>query len=236
MTDINFLLAFGAGFLSFISPCVLPLYPAFLSYITGVSVTELKEENGILQRRALLHTTFFLIGFSIIFVVLGMSTSLIGGLFIQYKEFLRQIGALLIIVFGLVVVGILKPKFLMSDKKIIFRSRPSGYFGSILIGMGFAAGWTPCTGPILAAVIALGVTNPEKGMLYMLVYSLGFAVPFFLLSFFIGKFDWIKRNNQKIVLLGGYLMIVMGVFLYFNWMTRITSFLVDRVFGGFQGF
>jgi cytochrome c-type biogenesis protein len=236
MIDINFLLAFGAGFLSFISPCVLPLYPAFLSYITGVSVAELKEENGILQRRSLLHTTFFLIGFSIIFVVLGMSTSLIGGLFIQYKEFLRQIGALLIIIFGLVVVGILKPKFLMSDKKIAFRSRPSGYLGSILIGMGFAAGWTPCTGPILAAVIALGVTNPEKGMLYMLVYSLGFAVPFFFLSFFIGKLDWIKRNNRKIVLFGGYLMIVMGLFLYFNWMTRITSFLVDRVFGGFQGF
>jgi cytochrome c-type biogenesis protein len=236
MIDINFLLAFGAGFLSFISPCVLPLYPAFLSYITGVSVAELKEENGILQRRSLLHTTFFLIGFSIIFVVLGMSTSLIGGLFIQYKEFLRQIGALLIIIFGLVVVGILKPKFLMSDKKITFRSRPSGYLGSILIGMGFAAGWTPCTGPILAAVIALGVTNPEKGMLYMLVYSLGFAVPFFFLSFFLGKLDWIKRNNRKIVLFGGYLMIVMGLFLYFNWMTRITSFLVDRVFGGFQGF
>ncbi|MCA0990311.1 cytochrome c biogenesis CcdA family protein [Pseudalkalibacillus hwajinpoensis] len=236
MADLNLFLAFGAGFLSFISPCVLPLYPAFISYITGVSVDDLKEERGMMQKRAIFHTIFFLIGFSIIFLVLGMSTSLVGNLFIQYKELLRQVGAILIVVFGLVVVGFWTPNFLMKDRRLKIRNRPSGFIGSALIGMGFAAGWTPCTGPILAAVIALGVSNPGAGLLYMVAYTLGFSVPFFILSFFIGKMQWIKRNSRLIMKTGGYLMIVMGVLLYFNFMTMFTSFLVNNLFGGFQGF
>jgi cytochrome c-type biogenesis protein len=236
MADLNLFLAFGAGFLSFISPCVLPLYPAFISYITGVSVDDLKEERGMMQKRAIFHTIFFLIGFSIIFLVLGMSTSLVGNLFIQYKELLRQVGAILIVVFGLVVVGFWTPNFLMKDRRLKIRNRPSGFIGSVLIGMGFAAGWTPCTGPILAAVIALGVSNPGAGLMYMVAYTLGFSVPFFILSFFIGKMQWIKRNSRLIMKTGGYLMIVMGVLLYFNFMTMFTSFLVNNLFGGFQGF
>jgi cytochrome c-type biogenesis protein len=236
MGDLNLFLAFGAGVLSFISPCCLPLYPAFLSYITGVSVDELKENNGILKRRAMLHTMFFLLGFSIIFIVLGFSTSLIGSFFIRYSELIRQIGAILIVVFGLIVIGAFQPHFLMKDHKITFKNRPSGYFGSSLIGMGFAAGWTPCTGPILAAVIALGVSNPSAGLFYMIAYTLGFSVPFFLMAFFIGKMKWIKKYNRKIIKIGGYLMIFMGVFLYFGWMTRLTSFLSSRFFDGFTGF
>ncbi|MFK3959200.1 cytochrome c biogenesis protein CcdA [Guptibacillus hwajinpoensis] len=236
MADLNLFLAFGAGFLSFISPCVLPLYPAFISYITGVSVDDLKEERGMMQRRAILHTIFFLIGFSIIFLVLGMSTSLVGNLFIQYKELLRQVGAILIVVFGLVVVGFWTPNFLMKDRRLKIRNRPSGFVGSVLIGMGFAAGWTPCTGPILAAVIALGVSNPGAGFMYMVAYTLGFSVPFFILSFFIGRMHWIKKNSRFIMKAGGYLMIVMGILLYFNFMTMFTSFLVNNLFGGFQGF
>lgn len=235
MTDVNIFLAFGAGFLSFISPCCLPLYPAFLSYITGVSVSELKEENAMVQKRAIAHTIFFLIGFSIIFLVLGMSTSLVGKLFVQYDDLIRQIGAILIVFLGFVVIGILKPSFLMKDHKFTFKNRPSGYFGSILIGMGFAAGWTPCTGPILAAVLALSVSNPGSGLLYMGAYTLGFAVPFFILSFFIGKMSWIKKHNVKIIRFGGYVMIVMGVFLFFDWMTKIISYLTN-IFGGFTGF
>ncbi|MFC7394503.1 cytochrome c biogenesis CcdA family protein [Scopulibacillus cellulosilyticus] len=236
MANVNIFLAFGAGILSFISPCSLPLYPAYLSYITGVSVDKLKENNGMLERRAWLHTLFFLIGFSIIFIALGLSSSFIGNLFFQYGHAIRQIGAILIIFFGVVVVGWLKPSFLMKDKKITFRERPAGYLGSIVIGMGFAAGWTPCTGPILAAVIALGVTHPGEGLFYMIAYVLGFAVPFIIFSFFIGRMNWIKKYSGKVTKIGGYIMIIMGVFLYFNWMTKITSFLVGRVFGGFTGF
>lgn len=235
MADVNIFLAFGAGLLSFISPCCLPLYPAFLSYITGLSVDDLKEENGMLQRRAMLHTLFFLVGFSIIFIMLGMSTSFIGRFFVQYNDLIRQVGAILIVFFGFVVVGVLSPKFMMKDHKITFKNRPSGFLGSIVIGMGFAAGWTPCTGPILAAVIALSVSNPGSGMIYMGAYTLGFAIPFFVLSFFIGKMQWIKKYNTKIIKIGGYLMILMGIFLFFDWMTKITSYFIN-LYGGFTGF
>ncbi|MBH0173187.1 sulfite exporter TauE/SafE family protein [Fictibacillus sp. 23RED33] len=236
MTDLNILLAFGAGLLSFISPCCLPLYPAFLSYITGISVQELKEENAMLRKTALLHTTFFLIGFSIIFIFLGLSTTIIGDLFVQYQTLLRQIGAIVIIFFGLVVMGFITPTFLMKDKKVRFQSRPTGYLGSVLIGIGFAAGWTPCMGPILAGVIALGVSNPAASMTYMVAYVLGFAVPFFVLSFFLDKLKVIKKLNRQFMLVGGTLMVVMGILLYFDWLTQLTSFLTNRVFGGFKGF
>lgn len=236
MTDLNILLAFGAGLLSFISPCCLPLYPAFLSYITGISVQELKEENAMLRKTALLHTTFFLIGFSIIFLFLGLSTTMIGDLFVQYQTLLRQIGAIVIIFFGLVVMGFISPTFLMKDKKVRFQSRPTGYLGSVLIGIGFAAGWTPCMGPILAGVIALGVSNPAASMTYMVAYVLGFAVPFFVLSFFLDKLKVIKKFNRQFMVVGGTLMVIMGILLYFDWLTQLTSFLTNRVFGGFKGF
>lgn len=235
-SNVNLLLAFGAGFLSFISPCTLPIYPGFLSYITGLSVEELKDQNGMLQRRAIIHTLLFLLGFSIIFISLGLSTTLISVLFVKYGALLRQLGAILIVFFGLMVLGVFKPGFLMKEKRISFRSRPTGYIGSVIIGMGFAAGWMPCTGPILAAVIALGVTSPGHAIFYMSAYIIGFAIPFFILAFFIGKLGWIRRHNVVITKVGGVIMIIMGVFLYFDWMTLITSFLVTKVFGGFTGF
>lgn len=235
LEQLNLLLAFGAGLLSFVSPCSLPLYPAFLSYVTGISFNELKEEKGILRRKSLIHTLLFLLGFSIIFMALGFSTSFIGQIFIQYKEFLRQIGAIIMVFFGLVILGFFKIDILQSEKKIHFKKRPKGYFGSVLIGMGFAAGWTPCTGPILAGVIALGVSDPGKGMLYMLFYVLGFSIPFLIMSLFIGKMKFLQRKNGRFMKIGGAIMIVMGILLYFDMMTKIIAFLTP-IFGGFTGF
>ncbi|MEC1303642.1 cytochrome c biogenesis CcdA family protein [Lysinibacillus capsici] len=235
LEQLNLLLAFGAGLLSFLSPCSLPLYPAFLSYVTGISFNELKEEKGILRRKSLIHTLLFLLGFSIIFMALGFSTSFIGQIFIQYKEFLRQIGAIIMVFFGLVILGFFKIDILQSEKKIHFKKRPKGYFGSVLIGMGFAAGWTPCTGPILAGVIALGVSDPGKSMLYMLFYVLGFSIPFLIMSLFIGKMKFLQRKNGLFMKIGGAIMIVMGVLLYFDMMTKIIAFLTP-IFGGFTGF
>ncbi|WP_312473080.1 cytochrome c biogenesis protein CcdA [Neobacillus sp.] len=235
MSDVNIFMAFGAGFLSFISPCCLPLYPAFLSYITGMSVGELKSENAMLKKRSLLHTLFFLIGFSLIFVALGFGTSFLGNFFSEYKDLIRQLGAIFIIFFGLMIVGIFKPEFLMKDRRFEFKNRPSGYIGSILIGMAFAAGWTPCTGPILGFVITLAGQNPSSGMLYMIAYSLGFAIPFFILSFFVGQMKWIKTHSLKIMKIGGYIMLVMGVILFFDWMTKIIGFF-SIIFGDFIGF
>lgn len=235
-THVTLILAFGAGLLSFISPCTLPVYPGFLSYVTGVSVQDLKDKKGMLQKRAISHALLFLLGFSIIFITLGASTTYLSTLFVQYGELLRQLGGILIFLFGLMVIGLLKPEFLMREKKVTFRSRPTGYVGSVLIGMGFAAGWTPCTGPILGAVMAMGVARPGQGLFYMTAYILGFALPFILLAFFIGRLNWIRKNSLVMTKIGGAIMIVMGVLLYFDWMTHLSSFFVNHVFGGFTGF
>ncbi len=236
MSDVNIFLALGAGFLSFISPCCLPLYPAFLSYITGMSVGEIKSENAMLQKRSMLHTLFFLIGFSIIFVAIGFGTTFfVGRFFVEYKDLIRQLGGIFIVFFGLIIVGILNPQFMMKDRRFEFKNRPSGYIGSVLIGMAFAAGWTPCTGPILSAVILLAASNPGSGVVYMLAYSLGFAIPFFILSFFVGRMKSIRKHSAKIMKIGGYLMIIMGIVLFFDWMTKIIT-VFSGLFGGFTGF
>lgn len=235
MTDVNIFLAFGAGVLSFISPCCLPLYPAFLSYITGMSIGEIKEENVLLQRRSFIHTIFFLVGFSIVFVVLGLSTTYFYSLFVQNMDLIRRIGAISIAFFGLVTIGLLKPEILMQERRFEFKNRPSGYIGSLFIGLAFAAGWTPCMGPILGAVIALAATNPSAGFAYMLAYILGFAVPFLVMSFFIGKMEWIKKHNVMMMKIGGTLMVVVGFMLFFDWMNVFISWLTI-FFGGFQGF
>jgi len=235
LLELSIFLAFGAGLLSFISPCSLPLYPAFLSYVTGISLNELKEDRGVFNRKAFVHTLLFLLGFSIIFMALGFSTSFIGTLFIQYQGLLRQIGAIIMVFFGLVILGVFKFDFLLSEKKVQFKKRPEGVIGSVVIGMGFAAGWTPCTGPILAGVIALGMSDPGKGMLYMLFYVLGFAVPFLIMSLFIGKMKFLQKRSNLFMKFGGGLMIIMGILLYFDMMTKIIAIL-SPFFGGFTGF
>ncbi|QGH34644.1 cytochrome c biogenesis protein CcdA [Gracilibacillus salitolerans] len=234
MSEVNIFIAFGAGFLSFISPCVLPLYPAFLSYITGMSVNDIKEEKAMFNYKSILHTLFFLLGFSSIFIILGFTTSYIGEFLTRWDDLIRQIGAIMIIFFGLIIVGALNFNFLMKERKLHFKNRPAGFVGSFIIGMAFSLGWTPCTGPILMAVISLAATNTELGIILMATYSLGFSLPFFILAFFIGKMKWIKRNSQKLVKIGGYVMIFMGFFLFFDLMTKLTSFLAG--FFNFQGF
>lgn len=234
MDEVNLFLAFGAGFLSFISPCVLPLFPAFLSYITGMSVGELQEDNKKLTKKAMLHTIMFLIGFSSVFIMIGFTTTLISDLFTMYQEIIRQIGAILIIFFGLVIVGVFNFEFLMKDKRVTFKNRPAGFIGSFFIGMAFSMGWTPCTGPILMIVLSLAAQQPEQGMILMISYVLGFAIPFLVLSFFVGKLKWIKRHSMLLMKTGGYIMIIFGIALFFNWMTKLTSLLAEWT--GFYGF
>jgi cytochrome c-type biogenesis protein len=206
--DLTIMLVFGAGFLSFISPCCLPLYPTYLSYITGVSVHDLKEERGMLQRQALLHTMFFILGFSIIFYALGLSASLVGELFSNNRELIRKLGGIMVAVMGLIMLGIFTPNILMKELKVQWKTKPMGYAGSILVGITYAAGWTPCIGPILSAVLALGVSNPEQAVLYTSVYTIGFALPFFIMAFFVGKVRWITRHSALMMKIGGGLMVL----------------------------
>ncbi|VWX37793.1 MULTISPECIES: cytochrome c biogenesis CcdA family protein [Exiguobacterium] len=231
--ELSLWLAFGAGLLSFVSPCTLPLYPVFLSYITGVSVTDL-QEKGVRERRSLFHTLAFLVGFALVFVVLGLSTSLFADVFITYRDTLRMVGALVIFVFGIVLVGLWQPTFLMREKKLNLGERKGGYIGTVLVGIGFAAGWTPCTGPILAGVIGLAATNPSQGMLYMLFYVLGFSIPFLLMAFFVGRSKLLVQYSLKMTKFGGALMMVFGVMLYFNGLSKFAAWMSDIV--GFTGF
>lgn len=239
LADISIFLTFGAGVLSFVSPCVFPLYPAFLSYITGLSVSDIQSGKLRGQRKAIFHTIFFLLGFSIIYLVLGLGTAgsvtLIETWYFQYGDLVRQIGAILIVFFGLVTVGIFQPKFLMKDHKLNIQNKPSGYLGTLLIGLAFAIGWTPCMGPILAATLALVGANPSQGLWYMSSYILGFSVPFLLMAFFITKFTWIKKYSGTFMKIGGSIMIVMGVVLFFDKFTIFNS-LFGPIFGDFQGF
>ncbi|KIL50577.1 hypothetical protein KP77_19520 [Jeotgalibacillus alimentarius] len=235
MADLNILWAFGAGFLSFISPCVLPLYPAFLSYITGMSVENLSKGNGMKQKASLLHTLFFLLGFLLVFIGLAFTSTWVADVFIQYENTIRQVGAILIVIFGLIIVGLFSPEFLMKERRVNFKNRPAGYAGSLLIGLAFAAGWTPCSGPILGAIFTLSATNPGSGFAYMFAYFLGFAVPFFVLSFFLGKLTWIKKKSMIIMKVGGSIMIGMGIVLFFDGLNWIINILLP-IFGNFKGF
>ena len=239
MADISILLAFSAGALTFISPCVFPLYPAFLSYITGMSVAEIQLGELKGQHKAILHTIFFLFGFSIIYLVFGFGTAgsatLLETWYFQYGDLIRQIGATLMVVFGLITIGLLQPKFLMKEHKLHIQNKPAGYLGSVVIGFAFAVGWTPCMGPILAATLALVGANPSQGLWYMAAYVLGFSIPFLLMAFFITKFTWIKKYSGFVMKIGGGIMIGMGIILFFDKLTLINS-LVQPMFGDFQGF
>lgn len=237
LTDImslNMLIAFGAGVLSFISPCVLPLFPAFLSYITGMSVSDISSQDKKFNMSSLIHTIIFLLGFSLVFIMLGFGASAFSEFLKIYQELIRQIGAIVIVFFGLVITGVINFEFLMKDRSIQFKNRPAGYIGTFLIGLAFSMGWTPCMGPILMIVLSMAATSPDVGVVLMISYVLGFAIPFLVLSFFVGKMDWIRRNSRKMVKIGGYIMIFFGVALFFNWMTKLTSLLAEWT--GFYGF
>lgn len=225
--ELNIWIAFWAGLASFISPCCLPLYPSYISYITGISVNQLKSKDAAkeVRMRMILHTLFFILGFSVVFFSLGLGAGLLGETFKDYQNFIRQMSAILIIVMGLFLAGIFQPKWLMKERKLQIKSRPAGYLGTLVIGIGFAAGWSPCIGPILAAIIGLAVSDPSTWLGMITAYTIGFAVPFFVLAFFLGSTKWILKYSARLMKIGGYLMILMGVLLYTNELTKITIWL-----------
>ena len=230
--QVSWWLAFGAGVLSFISPCCLPLYPSYLSYITGISVNQLKEKRRM--KEVMLHTVFFLIGFSMIFYAIGFSASWFGTYFKEYQDLIRMLGAVLIVAMGLFMLGVFQPAFLMREYKWQASKKNVSYLGSMIVGIGFSAGWTPCIGPIFAAIITLTAMNPEMRFIYVTAYILGFAIPFLLMAFFMGKTRFILRYSEKLMKIGGALMILLGVLLYTDQMTVFTAWLAKVT--GFQGF
>jgi len=174
-TNISFMIAFSAGFLSFISPCVLPLVPSYVSYITGLSLDDLSTSKDVKRMReiAIKNSLLFILGFSSIFMLLGASTTYLGQFFLSKQEIIRQIGGVLIILFGLYIMGLFKFAILARDTRFHFKSRPAGYAGSYLIGIAFGAGWTPCVGPILGSILVYASTSGSvlTGIELLGVYS-----------------------------------------------------------------
>lgn len=224
MKDVTIWMAFFAGIASFISPCCLPLYPSYLSYMTGISVSQLKDNSdaATVRLRTVIHSLFFSLGFSVVFFTLGWGAGQLSDLFINHKDLIRQLAAILILVMGLFMLGIFQPQFLMKEWKWRTRMKPAGYAGSFAIGIGFAAGWSPCVGPILSAILALSVAQNGAWLPLITAYSLGFAIPFVILAFFIGTTRWILRYSNLLMKAGGAVMILIAVLLYTDRMARIT--------------
>ena len=235
MLAVGMFLAVGAGALSFLSPCVLPIFPAYLSYITGISVKELQgNHDGKIRSKLLSHSMFFLLGISLVFISLGVGASFLGqwiqtllvgdsGLLIQ------RLAGVFIIFMGLFVGGWINITTLMKEKRFQSSKRPVGYLGTFFVGMGFAAGWTPCIGPIFGSILFLAASNPGQGILYTVMYVIGFALPFLILTFFLGSTKWIVRHSQVIMKTGAVIMILMGLILFTGQMPRITEFLLKLV-------
>ena len=227
--SVTIWIAFCAGLISFISPCCLPLYPSYISVITGMSVNQLKQERSKREVRikTMTHTLFFILGFSAVFYTLGLSASAFGSLLVQYREVVRQLAAILIIVMGLFLVGIFKPQLLMKERKLAVTGKRGNYLGSFLFGIGFSAGWSPCVGPILGAILSLATQDPGSWFWLSTAYALGFAIPFFLMAFFIGSTRWLLKYSAPMMKFGGVFMIVMGVLLFTDHLTAINTWLQD---------
>ncbi|WP_240374755.1 cytochrome c biogenesis CcdA family protein [Bacillus piscicola] len=236
-TDVTLWIALWAGIISFLSPCTLPLFPAYLSYITGVGVKDLQSgQTKEIRKKILAHSFLFLAGISLVFIGLGLGASYAGqfvnnllrgdtGLLIQ------RISGVLIIVMGLYIAGWLKITLFSKQKRFRFAKKPAGLAGTFLVGIGFAAGWTPCIGPIFASILVLAASNPSSGFFYSVAYSAGFAVPFLTLGLFAGSTRWIVRHSAIIMKIGGVLLIIIGVLLYSGELTRLSIYLLRLIEG-----
>ncbi len=241
--EIGIFVAFLAGTLSFLSPCVLPLVPSYLSFVTGVGVEELEEGGSRVRRVAFLHSLFFVIGFSLIFLALGASATLIGRLLREYQVWIARVGGVIVIFFGLYLLGLRPFRGMARERRIHLRDKPLGYLGSTLVGFTFGAGWTPCIGPILGGILTFAATRQTltDGLVLLGVYSAGLAVPFLIsavaLSWFLSAFErfrryipWVERVSGGLLVLVG-LLLVSGRFTALAaWATRFTpEFILERI-------
>ncbi|WP_246067472.1 cytochrome c biogenesis CcdA family protein [Paenibacillus koleovorans] len=217
---IDYVLAFSAGLLSFLSPCVLPLIPLYFSHLIGTSVSRI--DSGKVKLQLLVKSLFFTAGFSIVFILLGVSVGAISSLLSDYLDYIRRIGGVLIILFGLHMTGVFKFKFLYREKRWLSQGtgNKGGNASSLMLGMAFAVGWTPCIGPILSSILlyAGSMETVKQGVLLLVLYSLGFAVPIVLAAIFVGNLTgYIKKLSKYIPvisLISGLIMILIGVLVF----------------------
>ncbi|MFO7261702.1 MAG: cytochrome c biogenesis protein CcdA [bacterium] len=235
MTDaspVSLGLAFLAGLVSFLSPCVLPIVPSYVSFVTGLTLDELRAHGGAAARRhAALNAGLFILGFSVLFIALGASASALGAAVTRALPLLQQVGGVVIALFGLYLLGVLRVSALMRERRIQLASRPAGALGSIAAGLAFGAGWTPCIGPVLASILlyaSLEATAP-RGMMLLAAYALGLGVPFFVaavaLNAFLTRTRWLRRWMLPLQRVMGAFLIILGVLLFTGRFAVLSSFL-----------
>jgi cytochrome c-type biogenesis protein len=224
---VSFAVAFVAGLLSFLSPCVLPLIPSYVGFLTGLTAEEIQLRRGT----ALLHALWFVGGFTLIFVALGATASALGAVFLLSQVWIARVGGVLVILFGLYLLGILRPALLVRERRVHLARKPLGYAGSSLAGMAFGAAWTPCIGPILGAILTLAATRGSlgQGTTLLGVYALGLAVPFLLTALALDRFlVWFQRFRPYLVWVervSGVLLIVLGLLLVTDKFTLLAGYL-----------
>ncbi len=230
--EVSTFIAFFAGILSFISPCILPLIPSYLTYITGVSFKALTDTHSRSRLRwiTVSHSLLFIFGFSTVFVLMGASASYLGQLVVQYQVWLMRGGGVLIILLGLHFIGVFHIPFLQMERRVELKKKPLGYFGSFLVGVVFAAGWTPCVGPILSTILIYASTQQSlsTGIFLLAIYSLGLGTPFFLTSIafnsFLFAFERLKRYMRVITLVSGLFLIAIGILFLTDLFGRLNAF------------
>lgn len=239
--SIGITIAFGAGVLSFLSPCVLPLVPSYLSFVTGMSLEDLQE--GVDRKATLTHSLLFVAGFTGIFLLLGASASFLGQFLRLYEVWIARVGGVIIIVLGLHLAGAFRLTALMRERRVHLHDKPAGYLGTLGVGAAFGAGWTPCIGPVLGAILTFAASQDQfwYGVGLLFVYSLGLAVPFLLsalaLDAFLRVFSRFRRFLPVIQIASGILLVILGIFLVtgtFNalsgYLSRFTpQFILDRI-------
>ena len=230
MHEVGIPAAFLAGLVSFLSPCVLPLVPGYVSLISGVGIEELKAQETALLRKVMLNSIAFVLGFSLVFVTLGALSTEVGRLAVEYKSTLARVAGVLVIVFGLHLTGILRIKALYADKRLHNVKGGNTPWGAFVIGFAFAFGWTPCVGPILSGIllIAAAQNSVAKGILLLTVYSLGLAVPFLLTAVGIERFmkfySGFRRHMHVVEVASGVLLIALGGLLIFGKFTLLSRY------------
>lgn len=239
--DVGLWIAFTAGLFSFLSPCVLPLVPSYLTFVTGMSLEDL--EQGVNRRATLVHATLFVTGFSTIFVLLGATASFLGSFFQYYEVWITRIGGVVIIVLGLHLAGVLRLTPLLRERRVHLADKPAGYLGTLGVGVAFGAGWTPCLGPVLGAILTYGFSQDTlwAGVGLLSVYSLGLAVPFLVAALALDRFlqafqrfkrwiPWVERASGVLLVLLGLLLITGRFTVLSAWLTRFTpAWILERI-------
>lgn len=232
--NVSYVVALMAGMLSFFSPCILPIIPSYLVFISGITLNNCDEAELRKYRKiVIVHALSFIFGFSFVFVSLGLSTSLIGKFFFDYQTYIMRFGGLLLIIMGLNLLNIIKIPFLNQEKMVHLKEKPLGFFGSFIVGATFSIGWTPCVGPVLSSILLIAGTSDaiSEGVYLLSFYSLGLAIPFFLSAIFFHKifrllqrFTAVTRFATKV--LGG-ILIAIGLLLLTNYFGAVTNFIND---------